>query len=301
MKLSIIIPTYLRVKMLLDVISDLINQSEKDFEIIIVDDNSQDTTRESIEKLEKEYNFIKYKENKWKWQRDWKKTWLDYSKWEYIIFLEDDVKITDKDFIKKLYKILNNKKVIVSKVIMLDKNKKNIKKDPKIYTIKPWILIELSNWKINEWKSIREIFPFMETWTIFHRNLSKYFIDKNLILDCYWESYCSWIKLLQRWIKLEFNPSLEIYHIWADKWWSKKFQKKSMLYNFTEFHYGYFYNMIYLHSRYRPFYIFIWLPFYIWKSIIALIENKNMKWFFMYAIKPILKSIYTNFLLRNFK
>lgn len=301
MKLSIIIPTYNRCILLKNILNNLITQNENNFEVLVIDDNSFDSTKKEVKSLENKYNFIKYYKNNWKWQRDWKKTWLNKSNWDYILFLEDDIEIKDKNFIKKIYKNISKDKVIVSKIIMLDKWKTNILEEPKKFSKKPLTIIELSKWMINEWTKKREIFPFMETWVIFHKNLSNLFIDKNLILDCYGESFASWIKLIKKWIKIEFTPELEIYHLWSNEWWSKKFNKKPMLKDFSLFHYGYFYNMIYLHSKYKPFFVFIWLPFYLSKTIIALINNKNIKWFYKYALKPILISFYYNFLLRRYK
>jgi glycosyltransferase involved in cell wall biosynthesis len=64
MKLSIIIPTYNRMNLLKNILSNLINQTEKNFEILVVDDNSKDKTKGEIKILEKENKFIKYYKNK---------------------------------------------------------------------------------------------------------------------------------------------------------------------------------------------------------------------------------------------
>lgn len=62
-KLSIIIPTYNTAKHLERTINVLINQSLKDCEIIIVDDNSTDKTEEVVASFKKDHNNIKYLKN----------------------------------------------------------------------------------------------------------------------------------------------------------------------------------------------------------------------------------------------
>ena len=45
---SIIIPTFNRSKLLIDAIESVLNQTYKDYEIIVIDDGSTDDTRESL-------------------------------------------------------------------------------------------------------------------------------------------------------------------------------------------------------------------------------------------------------------
>lgn len=302
MKLSIIIPTYNRINLLLNLINDLLTQTENNFEVLIIDDYSTDDTENLINKLIKTEKKIKYLKNNWKWQRDWKKTWLKYSKWEFICFLDDDIKINDINLIKKILNKIDNKTVLQPKIIMLDKWEKNIKKE---YFFNKFLnislpILELLNFRKNYWSKELKMFPFIEFWVFFHKSIKEYFIDNNLIVDWYWESYSSWIKLINNNYSIIFFPETEIYHLWSNIWWSKKFDKKNMLIWFTEFHYWYFYNMVYIHSRFKPFWIFLWLPFYFLKSTIAVIINRDIKWFINYAIKPIFKSLYFNFIKRKF-
>ena len=49
MKISVIIPTYNEESVILDCLRSLASQSLKDFEIIVVDDGSTDTTVEKLE------------------------------------------------------------------------------------------------------------------------------------------------------------------------------------------------------------------------------------------------------------
>lgn len=68
-EVSIIIPTYNRKDMLIESALSVLNQTYKDFELIIVDDGSKDGTEEKVNKLINLYKnfrirYIKFKENK---------------------------------------------------------------------------------------------------------------------------------------------------------------------------------------------------------------------------------------------
>jgi glycosyltransferase involved in cell wall biosynthesis len=64
-KVSVIIPTYNRANLLPRAIKSVLNQTFRDFELIIVDDGSTDNTRELVERFQKKDSRIKYfyKEN----------------------------------------------------------------------------------------------------------------------------------------------------------------------------------------------------------------------------------------------
>jgi len=59
-KISAIIPTYNRAKLLPRVIKSVLDQTFQDFELIVVDDGSTDNTKEVVEKFQKEDPRIKY-------------------------------------------------------------------------------------------------------------------------------------------------------------------------------------------------------------------------------------------------
>jgi len=59
-KVSIIIPTYNRANLLPRSIKSILNQTFKDFELIIVDDGSTDNTKEVVEEFQKKDSRIKY-------------------------------------------------------------------------------------------------------------------------------------------------------------------------------------------------------------------------------------------------
>jgi glycosyltransferase involved in cell wall biosynthesis len=59
-KISVIIPTYNREKVLPRAVKSALNQTFKDFEILVVDDGSTDNTQEVVEDLQKKDERIKY-------------------------------------------------------------------------------------------------------------------------------------------------------------------------------------------------------------------------------------------------
>ena len=103
-KVSVIIPTYNRAHLLGRAIKSVINQTYKEFEIIIVDDGSTDNTQEVIKKYQeqdKRVRNIRHKKNKG--YPEALNTGIKVSKGEYIAFQDDD----DKWFPGKLKKQIN--------------------------------------------------------------------------------------------------------------------------------------------------------------------------------------------------
>ena len=109
-KVSVVIPTYNREKYLPDAINSVLNQTYKDFEIIIVDDGSRDNTKEVVESFMKKYPHIPiryfYQENKGPAAA--RNRGIKEAKGEYIAFLDSDdvwlpaklekeVQVLDKD------------------------------------------------------------------------------------------------------------------------------------------------------------------------------------------------------------
>lgn len=86
-KISVIIPTYNRSNYLLEAIGSILNQSSKDFEIIVVDDGSTDNTREVMNKYNRNIRYF-YQENKGVSAA--RNTGAANSKADYILFLDSD-------------------------------------------------------------------------------------------------------------------------------------------------------------------------------------------------------------------
>ncbi|MFH1353968.1 MAG: glycosyltransferase [bacterium] len=287
--ISIIIPTYNRANYLKTLINQLLTQSQPPHEIIIVDDHSTDNTVNYLKNLTRQSPRVKYILNQGHHQRDAKKTGLKYATGEYIGFFDDDAEIEDNDFLARLIPHLNPGRVIQAKVILEQMGRVNRPditwKD--ILATRPFPILELVTSNFNCGTKRRTIFPLIEWGNFWHHSLKDYFIDDNLIKDGYGESYSASLKLYRAGVKLLIEPSLVIRHIGAPTGGSHKFNKKNMLRDFTKFHYGYFYNMIYLHRRFFSRWVWLWLPFFVLKSLIALTINWNLKGWYEYAYKPI--------------
>ena len=101
-KVSVIIPTYNRAEFLRSTITSVLNQTFQDFEIIVIDDASQDHTREVVNSLNDErIRYIRHERNKGVAAA--RNTGIVNAKSDYIAFLDDD----DEWFPEKLQKQFN--------------------------------------------------------------------------------------------------------------------------------------------------------------------------------------------------
>ncbi len=98
--LSVIIPALNEEKYLPRLLKDLANQSEKDFEVIVVDGNSEDQTAEKAVAFQTKYplQIIITKKRKVAYQRN---LGAQKAKGKYLIFLDSDMRVRSS-FIKKL-------------------------------------------------------------------------------------------------------------------------------------------------------------------------------------------------------
>lgn len=87
MKITVIIPTYNRAKLLKRAIESVFNQTFKDFELIVVDDGSTDNTKEVVSEY-KEVKYV-YQENSGGAARP-KNTGIKMAQGEYVAILDSD-------------------------------------------------------------------------------------------------------------------------------------------------------------------------------------------------------------------
>jgi len=107
---SVIIPTLNEEKFLPKLLTDLKNQNEKNFEVIIVDGASDDRTKEVAEQdWQIPIRFFEIKERNVSSQRNFG---AKKASGEYLIFLDADCRIY-KNFTQKLEKIINKKKGLI--------------------------------------------------------------------------------------------------------------------------------------------------------------------------------------------
>lgn len=297
---SVIIPTYNRARCVKILLDQLIDQYEGPEEIIIVDDHSSDSTADFVKLYASKHKSIFYYINEGAYQRDAKRTGLKYAHGNFIGFMDDDAQINDRNFFLMLRNTVRQDTVVQAKVILENLGKKdeaNITWKDKIAT-KPFPVLELLAANFNTGSKPRRIFPLIEFGNFWPKSLQPLFIDDSLIKDAYGESYAAALKLYRRNIKIMHVPQLVIRHPGSTTGGSNRFDKKNMLNGFTEFHYGYFYNMVYLHSRFFPGWIWLWLPFFLCKASIALAINHNIAGFYKNAVIPIGKSLKQNYLHR---
>lgn len=105
-KVSVIIPTYNREDFIEETIQSVLDQTYKDFEIIVVDDGSTDNTKKKLEKFNSKIKLIEQKNSERAVSRN---NGIKNAQGEYIAFLDSD----DLWFKNKLEK----------QVEVLDKNK----------------------------------------------------------------------------------------------------------------------------------------------------------------------------------
>lgn len=87
---SIIIPSYNRAKMIEDTVSSIQKQSFTDWECILVDDGSEDNTKDVVEKISKQDSRIKYVYQVNKERSAARNNGINHSTGQYICFLDSD-------------------------------------------------------------------------------------------------------------------------------------------------------------------------------------------------------------------
>jgi len=289
--ISVIIPTFNRAPELERLLKNLLSQTDPPDQVVVVDDHSTDLTKSVTEGLS--CSSITYVKNDGRYQRDGKKTGIRHAKSEYLCFLDDDVIIEDVAFFAKIRPLLKKDTVIQAKAVMENLGKTNIDKEAwsDFLAVRPYPVLEVVLPNYNTGQKNRRIYPLIEFGNFWHRDLASYFIDNNFTLDAFGESYASSLRLYLDNIPMVLVPSLVIRHPGATKGGSQRFNKKTIIRGLTEFHKGYFYNMIYIHSRYYPWFVWLWLPFYALKSGIGLLSSRDLKKWRQYSFNPMREAV----------
>ncbi len=121
--ISICIPTYNRVNLLKRALKNALQQTYDNYEIVIIDDGSNDGTKEYLSKLNNpriNYFYVEHKGAPYA-----RNIAVENAKGKYILWLDSDDEI-DKEILKEYVKILNNQKnidIIYSNLIRDDENK----------------------------------------------------------------------------------------------------------------------------------------------------------------------------------
>lgn len=108
-KVSVIIPTYNRAAFIEKTVQSVLDQTYKDFEIIVVDDGSTDNTKDVLEQFGAKIKLLEQKNSERAVARN---NGVKNSSGEYIAFLDsDDLWFPDK--LKKQVEVLDNKQDVI--------------------------------------------------------------------------------------------------------------------------------------------------------------------------------------------
>lgn len=114
MAISIIIPTYNRAELLRKTLGSIINQTSSEWECIVVDDFSQDDTREVVEGIIKENDKIFYLINTHKkGAQGARNTGLYHAKYDWVIFFDSD-NTMHPDFVETMLQHLDDSSDVVA-------------------------------------------------------------------------------------------------------------------------------------------------------------------------------------------
>jgi glycosyltransferase involved in cell wall biosynthesis len=132
-KLSIIIPFYNVEKFFDKCLYSVLNQTFKDFEVILVDDASPDNSKAIAEKYVKlDKRFHLYTNNKNRWQCFCRNWGIRLAKGEYIAFVDADDWL-DFDMYEKLYQLAKETDADIVKCNIKEHHKKKIRKASDIH------------------------------------------------------------------------------------------------------------------------------------------------------------------------
>lgn len=130
MKISIIMPTYNDKDSIIETFDSVINQTYKNWELIIIDDGSTDKTEEVIKDYIKKHNLkdkIKYFYQENQDQLNAIINGIKYLSGDYVYILHSDDLIPSDDFLERLIKVAGEFKHIdafIGDLIVIDENSK---------------------------------------------------------------------------------------------------------------------------------------------------------------------------------
>ena len=109
-KISIIIPVYNVEKWLSQCIDSILYQTYKNLEVILIDDGSIDRSGEICQEYSRKNSRIKVMHIRNSGQSVARNKGLDISQGEYVLFVDSDDYLCDREIIEKFINILNNSK-----------------------------------------------------------------------------------------------------------------------------------------------------------------------------------------------
>lgn len=189
-KVSVIMPVYNTEKYLSEAIKSILNQSYRDFEFIIVDDFSTDTSYKICEEYAKKDDRIRlYRNEKNMWISVTRNKLINLSKTNYIASQDSD-DISELNRLELEYNFLENNKnyaVVSWNNLIIDEKSNKIWYRKYSADIKNIILKKSP---ISQPSSMFRKDLFIEIW----------WYDKNLN---YWEDYDLWLRIYLNWYKIK--------------------------------------------------------------------------------------------------
>jgi len=155
-KVSVLIPAYNEEKYIADALKSVLNQDFEDVEIIVINDGSEDRTKEIIESIkDKRIKLINLKKNKGR--AGALNEGIKYVRGKYVAFLDADDIMTE-DRLKKQVEFLDNNpniSMVYGDMIIIKDKKKEVIKGIKFGKNPKDILVEAS-----KRKDLGEIWPY---------------------------------------------------------------------------------------------------------------------------------------------
>ena len=256
---SIIIPTYNRWKYIEKAINSCLNQSYKNIEILVIDDCSDDNTKEVVTSIWS--NRVKYFINdKNSWAPYSRNRWIKLSKWDFINFLDDDDELLVNKIELQLNKFnesdIDNLWVVTCDIEYRRSDNKGVKENRK----KWFIYRDLLKWYCVYWTLSMLIKKEVFNKVLFDEKLQSW-QEYDLMIQIskiWWYDYVDTILVLvnesENQISFNFRKKID----WT-RYLFKKYNKefKNKWYKF------YLYNI--LRFKYLIFKYYIWLI--LWKKI----------------------------------
>lgn len=216
-KVSVIVITFNRVKLLKKCIRSLNNQNsdKKFYEIIVINDGSTDGTEKLVKDLKKKYNNLKYFCQTHKGYAHARNFGIKESSGEIIAFIDDDC-IAKKDWVKNIYDSHKNNKefyVIGGRTkAFIRKNKYNlIKEQCSSFYIMRQIL---SQKKLNKWKGKNVLYDLPTCNLSFKKKIFNkigYFDTSHPFVS--WEdNELNW-RLYKKGHPILYNPNMIVKHL----------------------------------------------------------------------------------------
>jgi len=126
-KISVIVPIYNADKYLKDCVESILNQTFRDFELLLVDDGSKDNSLKICNTFKAQDNRVKVLHQKKSGSSAAKNAGINAACGEYIAFCDAD-DVIDKEYIANLYQgvVLHNADLCVGNIAFLKKKNEKI-------------------------------------------------------------------------------------------------------------------------------------------------------------------------------